>query len=121
MSDRQAANTSAATPLALEVSVGVGNEEEAHKIGRTLVGERLAGAANVIPGVTAYFWWDGAVQQKTETTLLLKILPQNFEAARKRIRDLHSYITPGIKAWPVVAGDPDWVAWLRTEAPAKQA
>jgi periplasmic divalent cation tolerance protein len=102
-------------PLALEVSVGVPSEEEARTIGRTLVGERLAGAANIIPGVTAFFWWDGAVQEKTEATLLLKILPENFEVVRRRIRDLHSYITPGIKAWPVVSGDPDWVSWLRRE------
>ncbi len=106
-------------PLALEVSVGVPSEAEARKIGRTLVEERLAGAANIIPDVTAYFWWDGAVQEKTEATLLLKTLPQNFERLRKRIRELHSYITPGIKAWPVVAGDPDWVAWLRQEATAR--
>jgi periplasmic divalent cation tolerance protein len=110
---------SEAEPLALEVSVGVPSEAEARKIGRTLVEERLAGAANIVPNVTAYFWWDGAVQEKTEATLLLKTLPQNFEPLRKRIRELHSYITPGIKAWPVVAGDPAWVAWLRQEATAR--
>jgi len=105
-------------PLALEVSIGVPSFDEAVTIGRALVEERIAGAANIIPGVTAFFWWDGEVREKSETTLLLKTLPENFETLRKRVRELHSYITPGIKAWPVVAGDPDWLAWLRTEATA---
>lgn len=105
-------------PLALEVSIGVPSQEEAEKIGRILVEERIAGAANIIPNVQAFFWWDGAVREKTESTLLLKTLPENFEILRKRVRELHSYVTPGIKAWPVVAGDPDWLAWLRTEATA---
>jgi periplasmic divalent cation tolerance protein len=103
-------------PLALEVSVGVPSEEEALKIGRILVEERLAGAANIIPGVTAFFWWDGVVKEKAEATLLLKTLPENFADLSKRVRELHSYITPGIKAWPVVAGDPEWLKWLQKEA-----
>jgi len=110
------------SPLALEVSIGVPSEEEALKIGRILVEERLAGAANIIPGVTAFFWWDGVVKEKVETTLLLKTLPENFPRLSQRVRELHSYITPGIKAWPVVAGDPAWLEWLQTEAqPAKAA
>lgn len=103
-------------PLALEVSIGVPSEEEARSIGRKLVEERLAGAANIIPAVTAFFWWDGEVREKTEATLLLKTLPENFDVLRKRVRELHSYITPGIKAWPVVAGDAEWLKWLQTEA-----
>ncbi|HVI86922.1 MAG TPA: divalent-cation tolerance protein CutA [Dongiaceae bacterium] len=105
-------------PLALEVSIGVPSREEAEKIGRTLVEERIAGAANIIPGVTAFFWWDGEVREKTEATLLLKTLPENFEILRKRVRELHSYITPGIKAWPVVIGDAEWLTWLQTQATA---
>lgn len=104
------------SPLALEVSIGVPSREEALKIGRILVEERLAGAANIISGVTAFFWWDGAVREKVETTLLLKTLPENFPRLSKRVRELHSYVTPGIKAWPVVAGDPEWLKWLQTEA-----
>lgn len=110
------------SPLALEVSVGVPSHEEALKIGRILVEERLAGAANIVPGITAFFWWDGAVREKSEATLLLKTLPENFPRLSERVRELHSYVTPGIKAWPVVAGDPDWLKWLQTEArPASAA
>jgi len=104
------------SPLALEVSIGVPSQEEALKIGRILVEERLAGAANIVPGITAFFWWDGAVREKAETTLLLKTLPENFSRLSQRVRELHSYVTPGIKAWPVVAGDPEWLKWLQTEA-----
>lgn len=111
---------STASPLALEVSLGVGDHQEALRIGRTLVEERLAGAANIVPGVISFFWWDGELREKAESTLLLKIVPENFEAVRLRIRELHSYVLPAVKAWPVVAGDPEWVLWLRRQVSSEE-
>ncbi|MFO1055731.1 MAG: divalent-cation tolerance protein CutA [Dongiaceae bacterium] len=104
--------------LALEVSIGVPSREEAETIGRILVEERLAAAANIIPGVQSIFWWDGAVRETTEAMLLLKTVPERFERLRRRVRELHSYVTPGIKGWAVVAGDPAWHEWLRREVGA---
>ncbi len=102
--------------IARVVYVGVPSEEEARKIGRTLVDERLAGAANIIPGVTSFFWWDGEVREKVEATLILFTLETNIDAVIARIRSLHSYITPGIKVWTVTEGDREWLKWLKGEA-----
>jgi periplasmic divalent cation tolerance protein len=101
---------------AVVVLVGVPSREEAVTIGRALVEERIAAAANVLPGATSFFWWEGKVQEKGETILLLKTLADNVEATVARVRQLHSYVTPGTIALPILAGDPAWLDWLSTEA-----
>lgn len=105
----------------LVVSIGVPSQAEALTIGRTLVAERLAAAANVLPGVTSIYWWDGAVQERGETTLILKTLPENFDRLQRRVRDLHSYVTPGTIAWRLAAADGGWLDWLATEAGSDEA
>ena len=102
--------------VARVIYVGVPSVEEATTIGRSLVTERLAGAANIVPGVTSLFWWDGELREKIEATLILFTLAANVEAATERIRNLHSYVTPGIKVWTITEGAKDWLAWLQAEA-----
>jgi periplasmic divalent cation tolerance protein len=98
------------------VLVSVPSRDEALAIGRALVEARLAAAANILPGATSFFWWDGAVQEKAETILVLKTLADNVEALIARIRALHSYVTPGTIALPIAAGDPGWLDWLAAQA-----
>jgi len=106
-----------ATPARI-VYVGVPSTDEAMTIGRTLVAERLAGATNIIPGVTSFFWWDGELKEKIEATLLVFTLDTSIPRLITRIRSLHSYVTPGIKIVTVSDGDPEWLAWLhRTLSP----
>lgn len=100
----------------LVVSIGVPSQEEALTIGRTLVAERLAGAANILPGVTSIYWWDGAIQERGEATLILKTLPENFDRLKRRVRELHSYVTPGTVAWRLADADGEWLDWLATQA-----
>jgi periplasmic divalent cation tolerance protein len=103
------------------VLVSVPSRAEALTIGRTLVDERIAGAANILPGVTSFFWWDGAVQEKAESILLLKAPADNVDRLIARVRALHSYVTPGTIALPIVAGDPTWLEWLSGEAAPSSA
>jgi periplasmic divalent cation tolerance protein len=107
---------STTTTDARVIYVGVPTREEALTIGRTLVKERLAGAANVVPDVTSIFWWDGALHERSEATLILFTLAANLEAATARIQALHSYVVPGIKIWTISGGSEAWLAWLRAEA-----
>ncbi len=104
------------------ITVSVPDNAQAVKIGRTLVEERLAGAANIYQAHKSFFWWDGVVNEAAETSLVLKTLPENVDAVIARIRQLHEYITPGILGWHIEVGDAEWLKWLATEAvPARVA
>jgi periplasmic divalent cation tolerance protein len=89
--------------------------DEAERIGRTLVTERLAACANVIAGMRSIYWWEGRVQDASEAVLILKTTDVRLAALVARLRALHSYDCPCIEAWPVTDGNPDFLAWVARE------
>lgn len=81
-------------------------------MGTTLVEERLAACANLVPGLTSIYMWQGVLKREPECLMLIKTSADRFEALRKRLRELHPYELPEILALAVHAGDPDYLAWL---------
>jgi periplasmic divalent cation tolerance protein len=89
------------------------SQEEAERIGCALVDERLVACASWGSGLTSVFRWQGRIERQSEVILLMKTQADLFERLALRIRELHSYQVPEIVALPVVAGDPDYLAWVR--------
>lgn len=85
--------------------------EEAERIGRAMVEERLAVCVNLIGPCTSIYRWQNAVEQGTEHRALFKTTPELARELADRIAALHSYDLPVIEIWPVAAGDAvlDWV------------
>jgi len=92
-----------------------GSREEAVALARMLVGERLAACANVLGEAVSVYRWRGAVQEEGEVVLVAKTVEDRVEAAARRVRDMHSYDSPCVVAWPISGGDPDFLAWVREE------
>lgn len=100
------------------VYVMASSRDEALTIGRTVVGERLAACANVLGGIRSIYWWEGSVVGDDEALLILKSRELLLADLIARIRALHSYEIPCITAWPIRAGNPDYLAWISaTTAP----
>ncbi|WP_114393699.1 divalent-cation tolerance protein CutA [Oleisolibacter albus] len=95
------------------VYITAGSVDEATRIGRALVEERLAACANVIPSMHSIYRWDDAVQEAEETILIAKTMSDRYVDLAMRVRALHSYDVPCILMLPVGAGDPDYLSWLR--------
>ncbi len=94
------------------VLVTAGSEEEAAAIGRTVVEERLAACANIVPSIRSIYRWKGKVHDEQECLLIMKTRTPLFASLRDRVRALHSYETPEIIAFPVEQGLPDYIAWV---------
>ncbi len=89
---------------------------EAEAIAQTVVGERLAACANIIPGMRSVYWWQGKLKQGEEAVLILKTQPELVEAATAAVKAAHSYSVPCVLPLPVgQGGNPDYVAWLLGE------
>ncbi len=89
---------------------------EAEAIAQTVVGERLAACANIIPGMRSVSWWQGKLEQGEEAVLILKTRPELVEAATAAVKAAHSYSVPCVLPLPVgLGGNPDYVAWLLGE------
>lgn len=89
---------------------------EAEAIAQTVVGERLAACANIIPGMRSVYWWQGKLEQGEEAVLILKTRPDLVEAATAAVKAAHSYSVPCVLPLSVgQGGNPDYIAWLLGE------
>jgi periplasmic divalent cation tolerance protein len=102
------------------VLVTAGGAEEAARIGRALVEERLAACANVVGPIHSVYRWQGAVEEAAEHLLLVKARAADVSALEARVCALHSYQVPEVLALPIRAGSAAYLAWL-AEATARQA
>ncbi|MGA2535775.1 MAG: divalent-cation tolerance protein CutA [Terracidiphilus sp.] len=102
-----------ANPQARIVLTTAGNAEEASRLGRTLVEERLAACATVIPAVESIYHWQGRIESAAETMLLLKTGADQLAALEARLHELHSYQTPEFLVLGVEAVSRAYFEWLR--------
>ena len=80
------------------------NREEAAKIVRTLLEEKLIACGNIVDSVSSLFWWKGKIEEEKEVLVIMKSNEKLFKKLSKRVRELHSYDVPEILALPIVAG-----------------
>jgi periplasmic divalent cation tolerance protein len=91
------------------------SEEEAIKIGETLVTENLIACANVLGRTTSIFRWEGKVQRENEVALILKTRSELVENVSARVKTLHSYKLPCVVSIAVTGGNPDFLNWIEQE------
>ena len=89
--------------------------DEAARIGRTVVEERLAACINILPPCTSIYRWEGAIQQSAEVPALLKTSTSSVDALIARVAELHSYDVPAITVWPVERLSAPFAEWVESE------
>ena len=95
------------------IFVTCGSKKEAHKIADALLRKRLIACANIISGVKSVFRWKGRIDKAKEFLLILKTKRSNFKRVEKEVRRVHSYELPEIVALPIVAGNSDYLEWIK--------
>ncbi len=86
--------------------------EEAERIGRTMIEERLAACINILAPVRSIYRWKGKVETADEVAAILKTHHWRGDALIARIAELHSYEVPCVVSWPIekiVGRYADWV------------
>ena len=98
----------------------VPSAERGDAVARALVGERLAACVNVLPSMTSFYRWQGAVERNSECQILIKTTRDRVPAVDARIRELHSYELPELLVIAVEAGGEAYLDWVRvaTRPPA---
>ncbi|MBI5213491.1 MAG: divalent-cation tolerance protein CutA [Nitrospirae bacterium] len=98
---------------AIVVYITAPNEEEAAKIAKVVVEERLAACVNIVKGVRSIYSWQGKIEDDAEVLMIAKTQRHLFEALKKRLKELHSYTVPEIIAIPIIEGSEDYLNWLK--------
>ncbi|HEX6605085.1 MAG TPA: divalent-cation tolerance protein CutA [Sphingomicrobium sp.] len=86
--------------------------DEAERIGRIVVEERLAACINILAGVRSIYRWKGAVETADETAAILKTTHDRADALITRIAALHSYDVPCVVTWPIDKITSDYADWV---------
>jgi len=90
----------------------VSSREDAERIARTIVSEKLAACVSIVDGVSSVYWWEGRVEEEKELLLIIKTSIDKLLELTRRLREIHPYRVPEILVLPVAAGLPDYLTWV---------
>ena len=99
----------------VQVVTATSSEEEAQKIARTLVQQRLAASAQILGPMTSMYWWKGKIETSREWQCTAKTRKDLYDQVAQTIQQLHSYEVPSILAVPILAGSASYLEWLDRE------
>jgi periplasmic divalent cation tolerance protein len=86
--------------------------DEAERIGRTMVEERLAACINILGPIRSIYRWKGAIETSDEVAAIFKTSEERCADLIARIAALHSYDVPCIAAWPIDQVLRTYVDWV---------
>ncbi len=84
--------------------------EEARKISKHLLQQRLISSANFFP-IKSISSWTGEIQEVDEYIVFLKTRKANWKKVRDEIKKIHSYKVPCIAKIDVEANE-DYESWV---------
>lgn len=90
-------------------------QAEALSVATKLLEEKRIACANVMPGLTSVYRWEGKVQTQAECGLVMKTSAPAVPALIERLKHLHSYELPCIMATPLEAGYEPFMQWVVAE------
>lgn len=85
--------------------------DEALRLARALVEQRLVACAQ-LSDIESVYLWDGQLQQEPECRLLLKTADDKWPEVERFIRERHSHEVPAIFAVPVTQASQAYAAWV---------
>jgi periplasmic divalent cation tolerance protein len=91
------------------------SDEEAKRIARIVIGERLTACANILGPCHSIYRWQGEIEEAGEVAALFKARSDKAGALIERIASLHSYDLPAAVAWPILESLPAYALWVTLE------
>src|SRR5438046_5455324 len=86
--------------------------ETANRIAHSLVSEKFAACANIIPAVHSIYRWKDKIETASEVMIFFKTTPDRQAAFQEKLRSLHPYEVPEIIFVSVVTGLSHYLRWV---------
>lgn len=97
------------------VYMTAGNVDEASRIAKALVQQRLAACVNIIDGMRSVYEWKGTLQEEREVVMIAKTHADCFPDLVKAVKEMHSYDCPCIVGLDVSGGNNAFLDWIRAQ------
>ena len=94
-----------------------GSIDEARKICRYLVQERLVACAQIVPWIESIYMWNNQLETTQESKVTLKTRRQFWEQIKKVILENHSYEIPEITYTTIEGGNEPYLNWIVESTP----
>ena len=88
----------------------------AEKLADLLISKNLAACVNILDGMRSIYRWEGRIEEAAEAVLLIKTEQARTQAVIDKVKELHSYSCPCVAIWPLSAGNPEYLDWIRRES-----
>ena len=91
------------------------NADEAARIGRALVEDKLAACVNILGPCRSIYRWQGKIEEATEVPALFKTTIERADTLIARVTELHGYEVPAIAVWPIERLPAAYGDWVESE------
>ncbi|HOU51690.1 MAG: divalent-cation tolerance protein CutA [Smithella sp.] len=96
----------------IQISTTTETKEQAQKIAKHLVGQKLAACVQISGLIESTYRWKGKIETSGEWLCIIKTQTPLFKKVEAAIKKLHPYETPEIIATPIVKGSREYLNWL---------
>lgn len=97
----------------IEIHWTSGSMDEARKVARYLVQERLVACAQIIPWIESVFMWNNQLDISQESKIILKTRRELYEKIREVIEKNCKYEIPEITYFKIEGGNQPYLDWLK--------
>jgi periplasmic divalent cation tolerance protein len=96
----------------IEIHWTTGSLDEARKISRYLVQERLVACAQIIPWIESIFMWNNQEDTAQESKIVFKTRLEMYDKVREVIEQNTTYEVPEITYTHIDGGNELYMKWL---------
>jgi periplasmic divalent cation tolerance protein len=101
----------------IEITWTNGSIDEARRICRFLVQERLVACAQIVPWVESIYMWNNQLETSQECKVVMKTQLQHFAQIKDAIIENCTYDVPEIVYSIISGGHEDYLAWVEESTP----
>ncbi len=95
-----------------QLITAIDSKEQAIKIARTLIREKLASCIQILGPINSIYRWKGQIEEANEFLLLMKTTSNCYKKLEKRIKQMHPYELPEIMALESVDFLEEFGKWI---------
>jgi len=101
----------------IEIHWTTGTIDEARKVCRYVVQERLVACAQIIPWVESIYMWNNQLETAQESKVVMKTELDLYDEIKKIIKENTSYEVPEITYMHIDGGNQEYMEWLSESLP----